>query len=81
VGAGTAYVWANTLYDGYAWWFRLAGLLLMGLLVAGALRRRGQCSLSGAAAVRTKLLMTLTVAGATYAVLYGATTWLGTFAS
>jgi len=81
VGAGTAYVWANTLYDGYAWWFRLAGLVLMGLLVARALRRRGQCSLRGAAAVRGKLLVTLTIAVSTYVVLYAATTWLGSFAS
>ncbi len=81
VGAGTAYVWANTLYDGYAWWFRLAGLALMGLLVARALRRRGQCSLRGAAAVRGKLLVTLTIAVSTYVALYAATTWLGSFAS
>lgn len=41
VGAGTALVWATTLYDGYAWWFRLAGLGLMALLVVVSLRRRG----------------------------------------
>lgn len=81
VGAGTAYAWANTLYDGHAWWFRVAGLALMGLLVVRALRRRGQCSLKGATAVRGKLLLTLIIAVSTYALLYAAATWLGSFAS
>jgi hypothetical protein len=33
VSAGTAFVWATDLYDGYRWWFRLAGLAVMALLV------------------------------------------------
>jgi hypothetical protein len=33
VSAGTAFVWATDLYDGYAWWFRLAGALVLGGLV------------------------------------------------
>lgn len=37
VGAGTAFVWATTLYDGYPWWFRLASLGLTALLVYAAL--------------------------------------------
>jgi len=81
VGAGTAFVWANTLYDGYAWWFRLAGLALMAVLVSVALRRRGQCSLRGAATVRGKLVAMLVIAVGTYAALYGVTTWLGTLAT
>lgn len=80
VGAGTAFVWATDLYDGYAWWFRLAGLAVMAVLVYVALRRRDQCSLRGAAKVRGKLALMLVVAVATYVVLYAATTWLGTFA-
>ena len=80
VGAGTAFVWATTLYDGYAWWFRLAGLGLMALLVYVALRRRGQCSLRGAVMVRGKLVAMLAIAAGTYAALYAVTTWLGTFA-
>ena len=27
ISAGTAFVWANDLYDNYAWWFRLGGNL------------------------------------------------------
>ena len=91
VGAGTAYAWANTLYDGYAWLFRLAGLLVarlhqarqqvvLGGLVAWSLKRRNQCSLTGARRVWPKLTMSLGVAVLTYAALYALTTWLGTFA-
>lgn len=80
VGAGTAYAWANTLYDGYAWFFRLAGLLVLGGLVAWSLKRRNQCTLAGARRVRPKLVMSLGIAVLTYALLYGLTTWLGTFA-
>lgn len=80
VGAGTAYAWANTLYDGYAWFFRLAGLLVLGGLVAWSLKRRNQCALAGARRVWPKLTMSLGVAVLTYAALYALTTWLGTFA-
>lgn len=80
VGAGTAFVWATDLYDGYAWWFRLAGLAATALLVRVALRRRGLCSLRGAVSVRRRLAWVLAVAVATYVVLYAVTTWLGTFA-
>lgn len=80
VGAGTAYVWATDLYDGYAWWFRIAGLLVLTALVYSALRRRHQCSLTGVRTARTRLLAILGVALGTYAVLYAITTWLGTLA-
>ena len=80
VSAGTAYAWANTLYDGYAWLFRLAGLLVLAGLVAWSLKRRNQCSLAGARRVWPKLTMSLGIAVLTYAVLYALTTWLGTFA-
>jgi hypothetical protein len=80
VTAGTAYIWANNLYDGYAWLFRGAGLLLLVGLVVLALRRRNQCSLAGARKTWPRLLMALGVAVGTYAALYALTTWLGTFA-
>ncbi|CAM4323275.1 hypothetical protein GCM10009799_38560 [Nocardiopsis rhodophaea] len=80
VSAGTAYVWANDLYDGYAWWFRLAGLAVIGVLVWRSLRRRGQCSVTGVRGVRWRLLAVAGVAVATYGGLYALTTWLGTFA-
>lgn len=80
VSAGTAFVWATDLYDNYAWWFRLAGLAVMALLVWWALRRRNQCSVAGLRSVRRRLLGVAGIAVATYAVLYGVTTWLGTFA-
>jgi hypothetical protein len=47
VGAGTAFVWATDPYDGYRWWFRIAGLAVVALLVWLGLRRRNQCSLAG----------------------------------
>jgi uncharacterized BrkB/YihY/UPF0761 family membrane protein len=81
VSAGTAFVWATDLYDGYRWWFRLAGLAVVTLLVWVALRRRNQCSLDGARTARGRLLAAIAIAVATYLVLYGVTTWLGQLAA
>jgi hypothetical protein len=80
VSAGTAYAWATDIYDGYAWWFRLAGLAVLAGLAWWSLRRRNQCSIAGVRSVRTRLLAVLGVAVGTYAALYAVTTWLGTFA-
>jgi len=80
ISAGTAFVWANDLYDNYAWWFRLAGLAVLAGLVWLALRRRHQCSIAGVHRWRWRLLGVLAIASGTYAALYGLTTWLGTFA-
>lgn len=80
VGAGTAFAWATDLYDGYAWWFRAAGLAVLAVLVTVSLRRRGQCSVAGARRWRWRLLGVLAVAVATYAALYALTTWAGTYA-
>jgi hypothetical protein len=80
VSAGTAFVWATDLYDGYAWWFRLAGLAVLAGLVWWSLRRRQMCSLAGMRQVRWRLAAVLGVAVATYVALYAVTTWLGTFA-
>jgi hypothetical protein len=80
VSAGTAYVWAIELYDGYAWAFRAAGVLLLVGLVIWSLKRRRQCSLAGARRIWPWLVLTLGFAVGTYAALYALTTWLGTFA-
>lgn len=80
ISAGTAFAWATDLYDGYQWWFRLGGLATAALLVWLALRRRRQCSLAGLRRGRAGLALVLVVAAATYALLYGVTTWLGTLA-
>ena len=80
VSAGTAFVWATDLYDGYAWWFRLGGLAVLLGLVWLSLRRRNQCSVAGMRRWRWRLLAVLGIAVVTYAGLYGLTTWLGTFA-
>ncbi|MPZ83212.1 MAG: hypothetical protein GEV28_23590 [Actinophytocola sp.] len=80
VSAGTAFVWATDLYDGYAWWFRLGGLAVLLGLGWLSLRRRNQCSVAGMRRWRWRLLAVLAVAAGTYAVLYGLTTWLGTLA-
>ena len=77
VSAATAISWADTLYGRYAWWFRLAGLAIMVLLVILALRRRGQCSARGARSASRALLITLGAGIAAYAVLYAITTALG----
>jgi hypothetical protein len=80
ISAGTAYAWANDLYDGYAWWFRLAGLAVLAGLVYLTLKRRNVCSVAGVRKLRWRLIFVLAIAIGTYGVLYAFTTWLGTFA-
>ena len=80
VSAGTAFAWANDLYDRYAWFFRLGGLVLLAGLVAWSLSRRNQCTLEGVRNSRIRLLLAVGAAVVTYGVLYGLTTWLGSFA-
>ncbi|MBA2474035.1 MAG: hypothetical protein H0V41_18050 [Pseudonocardiales bacterium] len=80
VSAGTAFAWATTLYDNYAWWFRLGGLAVLSLLVWVSLRRRDQCSVAGVRRWRWRLLGVLGIAVGTYLVLYALTTWLGSLA-
>lgn len=80
VSAATAFLWANDLYDNYAWWFRLAGLLVLAVLVWVTLRRRRMCTVAGVRQLRWRLLGVLGVAVATYVVLYAVTTWLGMLA-
>ena len=80
VSAGTAFVWATDLYDGYGWWFRLAGLVVLAGLVYWSLRRRNQCSLAEVRSLRTRLLAVLAVAVGTYALLYAVTAGRGTLA-
>lgn len=80
VSAGTAFAWATNLYDNYAWWFRLGGLAVLGVLVWWSLRRRNQCSIAGVRRWRWRLLAVLGIAVATYLGLYAVTTWLGALA-
>ncbi len=80
VSAGTAFVWANDLYDNYSWLFRLAGLAVLAGLVLWALRRRNQCTLGGVRRAWPRLALALGIAVGTYLVLYAVTTWLGTCA-
>lgn len=77
VSAATAFTWATDLYDNYTWWFRIAGLALMAILLIASLRKRNSCSMSGVRSNRNKLLVALGVAIATYVALYALTTWLG----
>jgi hypothetical protein len=77
ISAATAYSWAGNLYGRYTWWFRGAGMLLMGGLVVASLRGQRQCSLRGIRGARRSLLQLLVVAVATYGTLYGVTTGLG----
>lgn len=77
VGGGAAYAWSIHLYYGYAWWFRLAGLAVVAVLVWVALRRRGECSVAGVRRWRGRLVGVLGIAVGTYVALYALTTWLG----
>lgn len=78
--AATAYAWAATLYGTFAWAFRGFGLIVVIALVVLVLRRRRQCTLAGVQKARKSLLISVLVGGATYGVLYGVTTWLGSLA-
>jgi hypothetical protein len=80
VSAGTAFVWATDLYDGYAWLFRLAGLAVLGALVWWSLRRRRMCSLDGVRGAWKRIAAALGTAVVSYGLLYAVTTWLGTLA-
>lgn len=80
VGASTAFVWATDLYDHDRWWFRLAGITVMAVVVWWSLRRREMCTLQGLRDVRLRLLLIGVVAVVTYLGLYALTTWLGTLA-
>lgn len=80
ISAGTAFTWSTDLYNTYAWPFRIAGLAVLGGLVWWSLHRRRACNLAGIRRWRVRLLAVLGVGVATYAALYGLTTWLGTFA-
>ena len=77
VGAATAYGWATRLYDGYAWWFRLGGLVVLAGLAVWALRRRRACSVAGMRSRWRGLAIAAIVAVVTYGVLYAVTTALG----
>ena len=79
LSAGTAFTAAQQLYGGYAWWFRLAALVLVVLLVRRA-RRRGRCVATPSQHPARPWLMVLAVAAATYLLLYAGTTALGTLA-
>lgn len=80
LSAGTAFAWATSLYAQGAWWFRLGGLALIVALVWWSLRRRQQCNVAVVRRLRWRLLSVLVIAMGTYALLYGATTWLGSLA-
>ena len=81
LSAGTAYTWAVDLYGGYAWWFRLGGLVTTVTLVVWSLHRRKACTITGARAQWRRLALLAGVAVATYGVLYGLTTLAGTLAT
>lgn len=81
MSGSTAFVLATDLYTDWGWWFRGAGLLVAGVLIWFALRRRDACDIDGVRRSWRSLVVIALVGVATYAVLYGVTTWLGTFAA
>jgi hypothetical protein len=52
---------ADTLYGTYKWWFRLAGLVLLGLSLVLYFRNIGICTLSQAKRNRSKIVNTILV--------------------
>lgn len=67
----------DTLYYGYGWWFRGAGLLIAISAVYMHLRRRGSCSLRGAYSYRRLIAVMLAAGLITYAGLFWLTKYLG----
>lgn len=80
ISGATALTWGNSLYNGYAWWFRGAGLAVLICLTWWSLHRQRACTRAGIKAVRGRLLGLLAVGIATYVGLYVLTSWLERFA-
>lgn len=78
IGGATAYTLATDLYVEWGWWFRAAGLLVAGVLVWVALRRRDACHVDGVKRSWRSLVVILIVGVVTYGAMYALTTWLGT---
>ena len=75
--AAEAVTLGDTLYYGYAWFFRAFGLAVATIAVVLYLRRRGMCTLAGARG-SWRLLAVLVVAGVgTYIGLFWFTKYLG----
>ena len=67
----------DTLYYGYGWYFRGAGLLVAAVAVVLYLRGRGDCSVQGARHYWRLLIALVLAGGATYAGLFWSTKYLG----
>ena len=75
--AAEAVTLGDTLYYGYAWFFRAFGLAVAAIAVVLYLRRRGMCTLAGARR-SWRMLAFLVVAGVgTYIGLFWFTKYLG----
>lgn len=80
ISGATALTWGNSLYDGYAWWFRGAGLATLAALIWWSLHRQRACSRAGIKQIRGRLIGLLGVTVGTYITLYALTSWLERFA-
>ncbi len=75
--AAEAVTLGDTLYYGYAWFFRAFGLAVAAIAVVLYLRRRGRCTLAGARR-SWRMLAVLVAAGVgTYIGLFWFTKYLG----
>ena len=75
--AAEAVTLGDTLYYGYGWYFRAAGLCVAALAVVLFLRGRGVCNVRGAYRYRRMLIVLAASAVATYAGLFWFTKYLG----
>ena len=76
--AAVAFDLATDLYNNWGWAFRLAGLAFAVIAITLVVRRRRACG-TEPRLLRSIGLVALTGV-VTYVLLYGATTWLGSFA-
>lgn len=71
----------NTLYGTWGWTFKLAGGALVVAGIVLQLRRRGQCSIQGAARNRGYILRVVLLGFAVYWLVYGVTRALAAWGS
>lgn len=75
--AAEAVTLGDTLYDGYAWLFRVFGLAVAATAVVLYLRRRRMCTLAGARRSWRLLAVLIAAAVGTYIGLFWFTKYLG----
>lgn len=81
VSVSSAVALAYNLYGNYAWYFRIVGLVILGIAFYYYLKKKRQCSIRGAYKNRGLIVGSLIIFVVTYIVIYWITTLLGILVS